>query len=139
MASYPTLLTVDHMSALNSTILNFVASEDNQLAAATFGGAALLAATFVYYCLGSKDGDRAFPKLPGIQLFHAWNFFQQRHDFLEASFNQNSGRGFSFHVLRHKVVALTGEDARRVFYSDARMDIAEGGKLLMGVVGVTLA
>lgn len=124
------------MSAFNSTILQFVASEDKQIAAATFGVAALLAATVVYCSFGSKDEERAFPKLPGIQLFHAWDFFQRRHDFLESHFKQNSGRGFSFDVLRHKVIVVTGEDARRVFYSDARMDISEGGKLLMGVVGV---
>ena len=125
------------MYSLNSTTLHFVPSEDNQLVAAAFGVAALLAATVVYYSLGSKDKEDKYPKLPGIQLYHAWSFFRQRHDFLRASFERNSGQSFSFHVAQHKVIALTGEDSRRLFYTDSRMDFSEGIKILMGAVRVT--
>lgn len=42
-------------------------------------------------------------------------------------------------MLGKKVVDLTGGDARRLIYSDARMDSREGVQLLMGSVGATLA
>ena len=65
------------MSTLDFTILNFVADEDNQFVASTFGAAAILVATAVYYVLSSKDKTREFPKLGGIRLYYAWNFFQR--------------------------------------------------------------
>lgn len=126
------------MSTLNSTVLHLVTNEENQLTAAAFGVAALLAATVVYYSLGSKDKEHGFPKLPGIQLYHAWDFFQRRDEFLHSSFKRNSGQGFSFNITHHKVIALTGEDARRIFYSDPRMDFSEGAKILTGTVRPTL-
>lgn len=124
------------MAALNSTILHFVASEDNQLAAAAFGVATLLLATAVYYSFSSKIKEDEFPKLPGLQLYHAWNFFQRRDDFLNSHFRQNAGKSFSFDVSKHKVIAVTGEEARRVLYSDPRMDLSKGFKVLMGAVRV---
>ena len=127
------------MSSLDLSILHSLASEYNQLAAAGFGVATLLATTAVYYSLNPKHKEDEFPKLPGIQLYHAWNFFQQRLDFLNSNFKRNSGQCFSFDVLHHKVIALTGEDARRVFYSDPRLDMSEGFKLLSGGVRVNLA
>ena len=138
MPSSPALLTANVMSALNSTMLQFVTSEDNQFVAAAFGVAALLVATTAYYSLGSKEEDQGFPKLPGTQWFHAWDFFKQRHDFLQLNFERNSGKSFTFNVLSKKVITLTGEDARRLFYSDSRMDFREGVKLLMGSVRVAL-
>ena len=127
------------MSGLNSTALHFVSSEDNQLVAATFGVAALFAAAAVYYSLSSKDNEHEFPRLPGIQLYHAWNFFQWRHDFLHSNYQRHPGKGFSFNVLQHKVIALTGEDARRILYSDHRLDFSEGVKILKGMVRDTLS
>lgn len=126
------------MAALNSTILHFVAGEDSQLIAAAFSMATLLAATAVYYSLGSGDKEHEFPKLPGIQMYHAWNFFQRRHDFLRSNFKRNSGQSFSFDVNSHKIIAVTGEDARRVVYSDPRMDLSKGFKVLVGAVRVAL-
>ena len=117
------------MSALNSTTLTFVAAGDSQLVAAA---ALVLTATAVYYALGSNDKEREFPKLRGIQLYHAWNFFRRRHDFLESNFKKNLGKSFSFNVLHHNVVALAGEDARQVFFSDPYLNFPEGYKILMG-------
>ena len=120
------------LSALNSTLLNFTAGEDNQLVASTIGAAAVLAATALYYALSSRDKEHEFPKLPGIQLYHAWNFFQRRHDFLQLSLKRTLGKSFSFNVLHHNVIALAGEDARRVFFSNQHLDFNEGYKILMG-------
>jgi len=123
------------MSALNSATLNFVGGEDNQLVAGAVGAAAVLVTTALYYALSSRDEHR-FSKLRGIQLYHAWNFFQRRHDFLQFNFKQNLGKSFSFNVLHHKIVALTGEDARRAFYSNQHFDLVEGYKVLMGGYGI---
>ena len=126
------------MSALNSTILNSVVGEGRQLVTGAVSAAAILAATAVYYALSSKDEEHEFPKLRGIQLYHAWNFFEQRYDFLQSNFKRNLGKSFSFNVLRHNVIALIGEDARQAFYSNGHLHFDEGYKILMGTVRVSL-
>ena len=126
------------MFALNSTILTSVAAgEDNKLLAGAVGAAAILATTVIYYALHSKDKEHDFPKLRGIQLYHAWSFFRQRYDFLQSNFKRNLGKGFSFNILRYNIVALTGEDARQVFFSNPHLNFDEGYKLLMGAVRVS--
>ena len=125
------------MSVLNSTALQFVTGEDNQLITAAFGAAALLVATVVYCSFGSKDKENGFPKLPGLQLYHAWNFFRRRHEFLDLNFKRNLGHSFSFDVGPHKVTALNGEEGRRVFYTEAGLDPREGLKILGRTVRVT--
>ena len=126
------------MSALNSILLNSVAGEDKQLIAGTAGVAATLATNAVYYALGYKDESHDFPKLRGIQLYHAWNFFHRRHDFMQSNFKRNLGKSFSFNVLHHNIVALTGEDARLVFYSNPHLDFDEGYKILLEAVRISL-
>jgi len=127
------------MSALNSTILSSVAGEDSRFAASAVGAAAIFAATAAYYVSSSKDEKHDFPKLRGVQLYHAWNFFQRRFDFLHSNFKRNFGKSFSFNVLHHTIIALTGEDARQVFYSHPHLNFNEGYKLLMGAVGLSLS
>lgn len=95
---------------------------------------AILATTVVYFALKSEDKEHEFPKLPGIQLFHAWNFFGRRYDFLQSGFKRTSGKSFTFNALQHNVIALTGEEGRRVFFSSPYLDIREGAKLLTGAV-----
>ena len=124
------------MSALNSTILSSVAGEDNQLVSAAVGVAAIIA-TAAYYVFSSRSEKHDFPKLRGIQLYHAWNFFRRRTDFLLTNFKRNSGKSFSFNILHHKVIALAGEDARRVFFSDTHLSFGEGYKILMGSVRIS--
>ena len=122
---------------INPIILNLVGGEDNRLVTGAVGVAALLATTIAYHALNSKDKDHDFPRLQGIQLYHAWNFFQRRHDFLQSNFKRNLGKSFSFNVLHHNVVALTGEDARRIFYSHPSFDFGEGYRILRGTVLVS--
>ena len=126
------------MSTLNYTILSSAASDDNKFVASAVGAAAILVATVAYYTLKGADEEHEFPKLGGIQLYHAWNFFERRYDFLQSNFKRNLGRSFSFNVLRHTVVALTGEDARQAFYTNAQLHFDEGYKILMGAVRVPL-
>ena len=129
------------MSALNSTVLISVASEDSQLVVGAASAAAILATTaaYYYYAFSSRAKEYNFPKLRGIQIYHAWNFFQRRFDFLHSNFTRNFGKSFSFNVLHHNVVALTGENARQAFYSDPHLNINEGYKILMGAVRVSLS
>jgi len=126
------------MSVLNSAVLNFI-GEDDRFAAGAVGAAVVLATTAAYYALSSKDKEHDFPKLRGVQLYHAWSFFQRRHDFLQSNFKRNLGRSFSFNVLHHKIVALTGEDARRIFFSNPDLDLDEGYRILGGAVYVSLS
>lgn len=126
------------MFAPNSTILDPVGGGDGQLVAGAVGAATVLVAIALYCSFSPKDEAHEFPRLRGIQLYHAWNFFRKRHDFLQSNFKRNLGKSFSFNVLHHKVVALIGEDARRAFYSNPHIDFDEGYKILMGAVRVPL-
>ena len=119
------------MFALRSVVVNFVAG--------AIGAAVILTATAFYYTLNARDEEHEFPKLRGIQLYHAWNFFQHQHDFFQSNFKRNLGKSFSFNVLQHNVIALAGEDARRVFLSNQRLAFNEGYKILMGAVRIPLA
>ena len=126
------------MSTLVPTVLHPFTSGDNHLAAGAVGIAAALAATAVYCALGSKNREDEFPKLPGIQLYHAWNFFRWRYDFLQSNYERNPGKSFSFDVVHHKFIALTGEEARRIVFSDPHLDIMQGFKLFTGSVRVSI-
>jgi len=127
------------MSVFNLPTLTSVAGEDNQLIASALGAAAILIATTVYYALRSKNKYSDFPKLGGIQLYHAWSFFKYRYDFLQYNFKRNLGKNFSFNVLHHTVIALAGEEARHAFYSDQHLNVSQGYKFFMGAVRVSLA
>ena len=120
--------------------LYFAASENNQLVTAGvgLGVAALFVTTTIYYSFGFKARENDFPKLPGIQLYHAWNFFQRRQNFINSNFERNSGQSFSFDAGHHRVIALAGEDARHAFYSDPSMDLSAGFKILKGAVRIVL-
>ena len=137
--SFPFHLSHHLMSALTSTVLNFIAGEDNRPLVGAVSVVTILVTAAVYYTLNSKDEEHEFPKLRGIQLYHAWNFFRERYDFLQSIFQRNAGKSFSFNVLHHNVIVLTGEDARQAFYSNSHLELYEGYKILLGVVQVPLA
>ena len=127
------------MSALNSIVTSVAAGENSQLFAGAVGAAVILAAAAAYYALRSKDKEHDFPKLRGIQLYHAWKFFRQRYDFLQTNLKWNLGKSFSFNVLHHNVVALGGESARQAFFSNPHLSISEGYKIFMGAARVSPA
>ena len=121
------------MPLLNSTILNFVTSEDDQLIAAAIGAAIILTTAAAYYVLNLKEKAHEFPKLRGIQLYHAWNFYRARYELLQSNFKRNHGKSFSFNILHYNVIVLFGEDACRIIYS-TDFCIGEGGMILVGGV-----
>ena len=124
------------MSALNSTILHSLADIDNRLVAGAVGLAVAFTTVTVYYTFGFKE-RHDFPKLPGIQLYHARNFLRGRHDFLMFNMQRNPG-GFSFDILHHNVVALAGKEARQMFLSNPHLSMDQGYRILMGTVRVYL-
>ena len=125
------------MSVLNSTIIHSASGEDGQFVVGAVGLATALAAVSVYYTFGFKNKDDEFPKLPGIQLYHAWNFFQRRYDFLHSNIVRNPG-GFSFNVLHYNIIALAGEDSRQAFFSNPHFSFDGGYKILLGAVRISL-
>ena len=116
------------MSNLDSTLLS------DQLVAGAVCAAAVLATAAAYYTLSSKNRKHDFPKLQGIQLYHAWNFFERRFDFLHSNLERNLQKGFSFDMLHHTVIALAGEEARQAFFSSPHLDVNEGYAILKGSV-----
>lgn len=121
------------------TTLGSTAWENRQLVAVAVGVAAVVATTAVYYALNPKYREDELPMLRGIQLYHTWNFFRRRHDFLLSNYERNLGKSFSFNLFHHKVIALTGEDARQTFFSNRNFSIDEGHKILIGNVRVALS
>lgn len=124
------------MTVLDSSTFYSFVGKDGQTIAGVVGLASILATTLLYLSRGSSNKDE-FPKLRGIQLYHAWNFFQRRYDFLHSNF-ERKGDSFSFDVLNHKIIALTGEEARHAFFSNPALNLEEGNKILFGMVRASL-
>ena len=124
------------MSAPSYTTFPSIMVKDNQLVAVVVGAATILATTAVYYVLSSRDQEHEFPNLGGIQLYHAWNFFQRRYDFLQSNLERSLGKSFSFNVHHNKIIVLTGEDARKTLYSNLQFSIVDGFAILGEVVRV---
>ncbi|KZP26907.1 cytochrome P450 [Athelia psychrophila] len=69
--------------------------------------------------------------LGGLSVTNAWSFFNKRYDFLRSNFERGH-KMFSFKILQHEIVALSGETGRQVFFHDKTLDFQEGYRLLMG-------
>ena len=90
-----------------------------------------------------------------VPIWPAWAFFTRRHDFLRDGFDRVKQDFFQFNVthvinesssrtgvsltlfLQHKVVAMRGAAARKVFFGDHNLSFTEGYQILFG--GVSLA
>ncbi|KAF7984627.1 hypothetical protein HWV62_12849 [Athelia sp. TMB] len=96
---------------------------------AVASASALIVGT-TYFLKAGSDPTR-IPQLGGFSIANAWVFFSKRYEFLVA----NHARGyemFSFNVLQHKVVAMSGVEPRHVFFHDKNLAFQEGYALLMG-------
>ncbi|RDB27059.1 putative lanosterol 14-alpha demethylase [Hypsizygus marmoreus] len=71
-------------------------------------------------------------ELGGFSILTAWPFFTKRYDFLRDNFRKSGQRMFRFRVLQHRIVALSGELGRKVFFNDQSLDLPEGYRILMG-------
>ncbi|KZT25713.1 cytochrome P450 [Neolentinus lepideus HHB14362 ss-1] len=72
--------------------------------------------------------------LPEYSLFTIVPFFRQRFDFLNWGFRVTGESLFQFQLLRHTVVAVSGEAGRKVFLTSKGLDLNEGFKVLSGAI-----
>lgn len=82
----------------------------------------------------SSGTEAELHRLWGPSSLTAWQFFNKRYDFLRSNFAKTDQRLFSFRVLGHSVVALSGEEARNAFFDTRSLDFHEGYKVLQGAV-----
>ncbi|CAE6426353.1 unnamed protein product [Rhizoctonia solani] len=105
-------------------------STNNQLAAGTV---AVAATGLLWYLL--RSDDKAIKQLAGWPIIGQWAFFTKRHDFLKEGFESLPDEtSFGFNILKHQVVALRGEEARKVFFDRKDLSFSEGYRLLFGAV-----
>ncbi|KAJ7672338.1 cytochrome P450 [Mycena polygramma] len=71
-------------------------------------------------------------QLGGFWLFNAWAFFTKRYDFVGDGFRRTGEKIFRFRILKYNVVAVSGTDARTLYFSDKGLNLGEGYKILMG-------
>ncbi|KAJ7127667.1 cytochrome P450 [Mycena epipterygia] len=77
--------------------------------------------------------DTEIPELGGIGLLNSWSFFTRRYDFMNETFHSTRQKLFRFRVLHHRVIASSGVDARKIFFSEKSLNMDEGYKILQGV------
>ncbi|EUC55516.1 cytochrome P450 family protein [Rhizoctonia solani AG-3 Rhs1AP] len=103
---------------------------NNQLVAGTVAAAT---AGLLWYLL--RSDSKAIKQLGGWPLIGQWAFFTKRYDFLREGFESLPGEtSFGFNILKHRVVALKGEEARKVFFDKKDLSFTEGYRLLFGAV-----
>ncbi|EIN08262.1 hypothetical protein PUNSTDRAFT_143902 [Punctularia strigosozonata HHB-11173 SS5] len=99
----------------------------------TTASASIAALALAAYCYPSFTQDSKTIRHVGrLPLVTAWTFFSKRYDFLMSSFRETGSNIFKFNVLHHQVVALQGEEGRKVFFNDKSLDFTEGYRILMG-------
>ncbi|KZP30145.1 cytochrome P450 [Athelia psychrophila] len=81
----------------------------------------------------SSVDDTEIYALGGLPLTNTWAFFNKRYDFLRSNFERGHEM-FSFKVMQHKIVAMSGENGRQFFFHDKNLNFREGYRLLMGSV-----
>lgn len=79
----------------------------------------------------SSQSKGGIHNLTGIPILAAWDFYTKRYDFLRKHFDSGK-KYFQFHILQHRVIALSGEDARKLFFSEQGLDLDDGYRLLQG-------
>ncbi|KAJ8081843.1 hypothetical protein AAF712_004751 [Marasmius tenuissimus] len=81
-----------------------------------------------------RDGPDAPASLPVHSIFAIIPFFRRRFDFLNWGFQATGQSAFQFSLLRNTVVVVSGESARRTFFSAKSLDLTEGFKILSGAI-----
>ncbi|KAG8743137.1 hypothetical protein FRC10_000354 [Ceratobasidium sp. 414] len=100
---------------------------------AVAGATAILGTALLWYLLASdKSGIKTVRGWPYIGH---WVFFTKRHDFILQNFDKMPEEPmFGFNILKHRVVALKGEEARKAFFERRDLSFSEGYRLLLGAV-----
>lgn len=101
---------------------------------------------FLVYGRGSQADN--IPSLGGFPLLTAWRFFSKRHDFMLEGFARTGQRLFQFYILQvrvlvldassllmqrqHRVIAVSGDEGRKLFFNNANLDLDLGYQVLYG-------
>ncbi|KAJ7074289.1 cytochrome P450 [Mycena amicta] len=85
-----------------------------------------------FYC--QRPDNSKIHDLGGFPMLSAWLFFTERDDFMCRTFKRTGQSIFRFRVLQHHVVALSGEDGRKLFFSEKNLNMDEGYKILGGPI-----
>ncbi|KAH0837817.1 cytochrome P450 [Lanmaoa asiatica] len=72
--------------------------------------------------------------LPGPHLLAIVPFFRRRFDFLNDGFCKTEEKIFQFNMLRETVIVVSGESARKAFFTNMAFDLTEGFKVLSGAI-----
>jgi sterol 14-demethylase len=91
----------------------------------------LILSTFYAYLFSDSKANKIH-ELRGFSILNAWAFFNKRYDFLRSNFDKTGHDLFSFKVLQHQIVAMSGEEARKTFFNGKGLNFVEGYRLLMG-------
>ncbi|KJA23082.1 hypothetical protein HYPSUDRAFT_601084 [Hypholoma sublateritium FD-334 SS-4] len=94
------------------------------------GAAVLLSLSTAFKFPFSGDSKIYYP--PGLQIVHAWKFFTKRYDFLNDTFRQTHKKFFEFYVNQYRVVAIRGENQRKIFYTEKTLSMFQGHQFLVG-------
>ena len=155
----PTLMTsvVDNLTAnaLKLWSTYFPNSSPGSLVSPTAVNTTILASlvfvTFVAVRVAnaSSDDEVKVPYKRGIPFIGSWAFFTQRIRFVEEGL-KTLGTAFRFNILhvsctislalqsltmfQHKVLVVSGEESRKVFFGSKNLHLAEGYKVLFGGV-----
>ncbi|KAF8879391.1 hypothetical protein BD779DRAFT_1676436 [Infundibulicybe gibba] len=92
----------------------------------------LLLCVYILAPRSTPKSSREIKRLGGFSILTAWPFFTRRFDFLQFHFNSTKERIFRFNILHHPIVALNGEEGRKLFFDDKNLNSIEGYKVLMG-------
>ncbi|KAF8629735.1 hypothetical protein AX15_003294 [Amanita polypyramis BW_CC] len=72
--------------------------------------------------------------LPCWSLCTIMPFFSRRYDFLNWGFEVTGQSIYQFKLLNNKVIVVSGESARRAYFTATSLDLTEGFKILSGAI-----
>ncbi|KAF9530197.1 cytochrome P450 [Crepidotus variabilis] len=111
------------------TLVDLV-QRQSDISLVTLAAGVLLLATSSFLVRSSSDGR--IVDLGGLPVTTAWKFFSKRHEFMMSNLKKAGGLPFRFRVLQHRVVAVVGHEARKVFFNEPSLHFTEGYEILMG-------
>jgi sterol 14-demethylase len=71
---------------------------------------------------------------PNIKLSEAntvRSFYRKRVDFLRDGFKQTGSWAFQFSLLRNRVIAVSGEEGRKILLRESGLDLYEGFQIVL--------
>ena len=97
------------------------------------GSITFLGGAFVYLFRQPAFTKNSPPRAPeALPVLGALRFFTDRWGFYQRAREFSRTGNFSFHVGQYRVIGLSGEDGRRVFFEHKGLAFAEGYAALLG-------